>query len=155
LVDLKRISNHSPDGRWLAYSSNESGGRWEIYLRPSSGSGPVKQISFDGGYSPAWNPNGREIAFLSEADNRTQMMAVDFSSDPQPRIGRPHPLFVVDTGSVWVDCRVRCFDFAHDGEHFYAARPLKPSTDPIVTHINLIPNWFEELKAKVPAGGAK
>jgi len=49
----------------------------------------------------------------------------------------------------------RCLDVASDGQPSYAVEVLTPSLQPPVTQINLIQNWFEELKAKVPAGGAK
>jgi len=48
---------------------------------------------------------------------------------------------------------VRCYDVAPDGQRFYARQARNPPPPPVVTHINLIQNWFEELKAKVPASG--
>jgi hypothetical protein len=50
---------------------------------------------------------------------------------------------------------VRCYDVAPDGQRFYVMQQRTLPPPPPVTHINLILNWFEELKAKVPAGGAK
>ena len=50
---------------------------------------------------------------------------------------------------------MRCYDVAPDGQHFYAMQAQNPPPPPMVTHINLIQNWFEELKAKVPGGQAQ
>ena len=71
----------SPDGRWLAYVSNESG-RFEIYARPFSGPGGKWQISTEGGTEPVWARNGRELFYR----NGDKMMAVDVnqSRDPGP-----------------------------------------------------------------------
>jgi hypothetical protein len=83
------------------------------------------------------------------------MMAVGFAPGPPPRLGRPRPLF--DAGSpgaallLWCD-PIRCYDVAPDGQRFYA---LQSRTTPAgagrgVTHINLVENWLEEVKARVP-----
>jgi Tol biopolymer transport system component len=65
----------SPDGRWLAYVSNESG-RYEIYVQPYPGPGGKMQISTDGGTEPVWNPNGRELFYRSG----NKMMVADIVS---------------------------------------------------------------------------
>jgi Tol biopolymer transport system component len=57
----------SPDGRWLAYGSNDSG-RFEVYVQPYPGPGPRLQVSLEGGSSPAWNPAGGELFFVSAPD---------------------------------------------------------------------------------------
>jgi hypothetical protein len=70
-----------------------------------------------------------------------------------PRIGRPRPLFEFDNRDLGLSCTpVRCCGVAPDGQRFYATLLLAPPPQPPVTHINLITNWFEELKAKVPTG---
>ena len=67
----------SPDGRWLAYISDESG-RYEIYVQPYPGPGGKWQISTEGGTEPVWNPNGRELFYRSG----DKMMAVDITTQP-------------------------------------------------------------------------
>jgi hypothetical protein len=160
----------SPDGRWLAYASNVLG-RFEVSVQPYPGPGATVPVSMEGGRSPAWNRNGRELFFLSPLDpagaGTQRMMAVDFApgSPPRfgaapgglsavegPRIGRPRTLFEFDGYNLIFDCfPTRCFDVASDGQRFYAVQARTPSPPPVVTHINLIQNWFEELKVKVPA----
>jgi len=164
----------SPDGRWLAYASDVSG-RFEVYVRPYPGPGSTVSVSAEGGRSPAWNRNGRELFFVSLFDpagaGTQRMMAVDFApgSPPPlgsargglnavegPRIGRPRTLFESDWRDLTFDCfPSRCYDVAPDGQRFYATQRAAPRPASVVTHINLILNWFEELKAKVPGGQGK
>jgi serine/threonine-protein kinase len=150
----------SPDGRWLAYASNASAsGRFEVYVQPYPGPGRTEQVSVDGGRGPAWHASGRELFFVTDSDatGRGWMMAADFAAGSPPRIGRPHRLFEFSNGDLALDCfPTRCFDVAPDGQRFYAvANAATTAPLPVTTHINLILNWFDELKAKVPAGGAK
>jgi serine/threonine-protein kinase len=141
----------SPNGDWLAYGSNEFG-RPEIYVRPYPGPGTARQVSFDGGQSPAWNPARKEELFFLSAPNQAggrKMMSVELDAQANP--SRPTPLFDFDPNVLRISCSpMRCFDVAPDGQHFYAVQQGTPPRAPVVTHINLIPNWFEELKANVP-----
>ena len=143
----------SPDGRWLAYGSNASR-QDEVYVRPYPGPGPEVRVSLSGGESPAWHPNGKELFFLGPGSsaNRRSMMSVGFEAGAPPAIGRPKTLFDFDPADLLLACYpLRCYDVAPDGQKFYGlqSRPVPPL--PPVTHISLIQNWFEELKAKVPA----
>ena len=144
----------SPDGRWLAYGSDASG-RNEVYVRPYPGPGTTELVSLEGGDNPAWHPSGHELFFLSLPDpaGKRRMMAVEFMPGSPPRIGRPRPLFSFDNRETALRCiPVRCYDVAPDGQRFYATGAQAPPPPPVVTHINLIESWFEELKAKVPGG---
>jgi Tol biopolymer transport system component len=78
----------SPDGRWLAYISDESG-RFETYLQPYPGPGGKRKISTDGGTEPVWNRNGKELFYRS----RNKMMAVDIATRPSFVASKPHMLF--------------------------------------------------------------
>jgi serine/threonine-protein kinase len=150
----ERWPEFSPDGRWLAYGSDASG-RFEVYVRPYPGPGPAEPVSIDGGWSPAWAPTGRELFFVSlpDPEGKRRLMAVEFAPGSPPRIGRPRALFAFDSRDLRLACTpVRCYDVAADGERFYATQAQAPPPAPVVTHISLILNWLEELKAKVPAG---
>ena len=74
----------------------------------------------------------------------------------RPRVGPPRVLFESDGRTLSLDCSpVRCYDVSCDEQYLYMTRSrMPPSAPPVVAHINLITNWFEELKANVPAGGA-
>ena len=150
---LERWPAFSPDGRWLAYGSNVTG-RFEVYVRPYPGPGAPEQVSVNGGSNPAWNPNGRELFFLAPRQpGRGAMTSVEFEGESRPVIGQFKTLFEIDPAVLRVGCSPnRCYDVAPDGQHFYATRSRPATPVATVTHINLIQNWFEELKAKVPAG---
>jgi len=85
----ERFPAFSPDSRWIAYQSNESGAM-NVYVRPSDGSSGIKwQISSDGGTEPRWNPKGGEIFYRVG----TQMFAVTVTTDTAFTAGKPHLLF--------------------------------------------------------------
>ena len=78
----------SPDGRWMAYVSNESG-QFEVYLRPYPGPDRKKQVSTQGGTHPKWNRNGKELFY--RVGNK--MMVVDVSTSPDLTLSQPRVLF--------------------------------------------------------------
>jgi serine/threonine-protein kinase len=142
----------SRDGNRLAYVSNASG-RNEVYVRPLQEPGGPVQVSLDGGDSPAWNPAGGELFFVGRPDpaGMRSMMAVDVAAGSTPRPGRPRPLFQFDPRLLgFVMTPTRAYDVALDGSRFYAIRTEPAVARPPVGYVNLITNWFEELKAKVP-----
>jgi serine/threonine-protein kinase len=132
----------SPDGRWLAYISNESG-RYEIYVQPYPGPGGKWQISTEGGTEPVWNPNGRELFYRSG----DKMMAVDIATQPGFAAGKPRMLF--EGRYVLSPVQTDNYDVSPDGQRFLM---LKPTEQAALTQINVVLNWFEELKQKVPTG---
>ena len=79
----------SPDGRWLAYSSGESG-QFQVYIVPLSGEGGKFQISTDGGLHPKWHPSGERLFYISP---RIELMAVDVNLEGGIEIGVPERLF--------------------------------------------------------------
>jgi eukaryotic-like serine/threonine-protein kinase len=143
----------SPDGRWLAYASNESG-RFEVYVRPYPALDAVQQVSIDGGESPAWHPTGSELFFLAPEDSagKRWMMASTLESTSPLRFGRPRRFFQFDSREVRLRCVVsRCFDVAPSGSAFYAMRSVPQPPPPPVTHVSIVQNWVEQLKAKAPS----
>ncbi len=134
----------SPDGRWMAYVSNESG-HYEVYVQPYPGPGGKWQISTEGGTEPVWNRSGRELFFRSG----DKMMAVDIGTQPSLTVGKPHVLFAgayVPTPVTFPD-----YDVSPDGQRFLMLKPVE-SAAVAPTQINVVLNWFEELKQKVPTG---
>ena len=131
----------SPDGHWLAYVSNETG-REEIYV--TSFPQPTRRwtVSTEGGIGPVWARNGLEL-FYCEGE---RMMAVDFLTEPDFTPLKPEFLF---TGS-YVPCANvygRNYDVASDGRFIM----LKSVEESPPTQVNLIFNWIEELKRRVPS----
>jgi serine/threonine-protein kinase len=130
----------SRDGRWLAYVSSESGTN-EVYVRPFPGPGRRLQVSTDGGFEPVWSRNGREL-FYRRGD---AMMAATITTEPVPTAGSPRPLFkgtyaATDTGGAG-------YDVAMDGR-FLMVQPVEAPQP--ATSINLVLNWFDELKRTAP-----
>jgi len=134
----------SPDGRWLAYVSNESG-RDEVYVQPYPGPGGKWQISTEGGTEPVWNRNLREL-FYRCGD---KMMAVDIATQPSFAAGKPRMLFqgqYVPTAGTFP-----FYDVSPDGQRFLMLkRPEQAGGAPM--QINVVLNWFEELKRLAPTG---
>jgi Tol biopolymer transport system component len=133
----------SPDGHWLAYISDESG-RPEIYVKPYPGPGGKWQISTEGGNEPAWNRNGRELFFRSGS----KMMAVEVTTQPTFSAGKPKLLFEGQYVPVQAGLMSTAYDVSPDGQRFLM---IKANEQP-PAQINVVLNWFEELKQKVPTG---
>jgi Tol biopolymer transport system component len=130
----------SPDGRYLAYSSDESG-RVEIYVRPHPGPGGITQISNQGGNSPLWSRDGRELFYM----NNGKLMAVAVHTQPELMVDTPVVLF---QGTFSDDIGSE-YDIASDGKHFVMVRPPESAPSPQVL---VILNYFSELKRLAPSG---
>jgi hypothetical protein len=130
-------------------------GRYEVYVRPYPGPGSAEQVSIDGGQSPAWSPDGAQLYFVgpSNPEGFASMMVVDLDAGSALRVGRPRALFRFDPTRLQLACAaVRCYDLAPEGQGFYAVQSMENPRPPVVTHVNLIEHWFEELKSKVRVG---
>ena len=130
----------SPDGRWLAYVSHESG-RGEIYVQPFPGPGGKWQISTEGGQEPVWARSG-ELFYRSLGGQK--MMAVEITTEPVFSAGTPQLVF---EGSYQPSLgRIAMYDVTRDGQRFVMIEPRQGAEAPI----NVVLNWFEELKRLVP-----
>ena len=140
----------SPDGRWMVYVSNESGAN-EVYVQAFPGPGDRHQISSRGGNSnPMWAPNGRELFYTGrKVGENGPMMAVDVAQGAAFKAGTPHMLF---EGSWQVSAVVRSYDMTPDGQHFVMSRPGE-IPDQKVTKLNVVLNWFDELRKRAPRSG--
>ncbi|MGH9580101.1 MAG: TolB family protein, partial [Terriglobales bacterium] len=128
----------SPDGRWIAYTSDESG-QEEVYVQPYPGPGGKVQISTGGGGRAIWARGGREL-FYRAGD---KLMAVDVETQPAFRAGKPRLLFesrLIDSGHF--------YDPTPDARRFVAIQPGE-ETSPRQVHVVL--HWFEELKHRAAA----
>jgi Tol biopolymer transport system component/predicted Ser/Thr protein kinase len=125
----------SPDGKWVAYESNETG-RNEIYASPFPRPGGKSQVSTEGGTQPRWNRNGRELFFRSA----NKMIAVDVETGAAFRAGAPKMLFE----KVASD-----YDVAPDGKRFLMLKPSATAADS-TSELHVILNWFDDLRRRVP-----
>ncbi|MGH9254272.1 MAG: protein kinase domain-containing protein, partial [Vicinamibacterales bacterium] len=115
----ERFARLSPDGRWLAYTSDEPG-RVEVFVQPFPGPGGRTQISTDGGTEPVWSSNGRELFYI----NGDRMMAVDVTTTPVFKAGTPRLLF--EGRYIPSPNGVAAYDVSRDGQRFLRVQPLHP-----------------------------
>ena len=134
----------SPDGRWLAYASNDTN-RFEIYVQAFPTPGGKYQISTDGGCEPMWAKNGRELFYR----NGDRMMAVTIETKGDSlEAGTPKPLFerrfsvtTSSGGDAW-------YDVSPDGQRFLMLRPEETQT---TASIVMVQEWVNEPKRLAPA----
>ena len=139
--DNEQAPTFAPDGRRLAYVSNETGRR-EVYVQSFPDGGSKRQISTDGGSEPVWSADGRQIFYR----NGDTMMVVDIENDPVSVASRPRVLFEQRFATLPFFVGTRNYDVTADGERFLMIKDEAQSSGVI----NIVLNWFEELKARVP-----
>ncbi len=131
----ERAPTVSPDGKWLAYQSNESG-RPEIYITAFPAGGAKWQASSNGGITPKWRRDGKELFLLDPLDN---IVAVDVNASSNAvKLGVPHILFK----AVGIQRDFGPYDVTADGKKFLInSGNLKEGTEPLT----LVQNWPSEL----------
>jgi len=135
----------SPDGQWLAYTSDESG-QLEVYVRPFPAGRGKWLISTEGGWEPRWGRDGRELFFR----NGRKVMRAALKYGSSFIATRPEVLFERENAGQEMDPRGSPnYDVSPDGR-FLMIRP-KPS--PLSRQINFRLNWFEDLKHRIPEDG--
>ena len=138
----ERSAAFSPDVRWIAYVSDESG-RDEVYVMPAPPTtGPSFSVSVSGGREPIWSADGTEL-FYRRGD---QMISVPFTADEEFVPGEEEVLF---TGNFAVEAggRNQLYGVTPDGQRFIM---IAPQTE--AARVNVVLNWFEELNELVPVG---
>ena len=133
----------SPDGRWLAYTSNESGAN-EVYVRPFSRRQrrPLAGVERRGA-QPLWSPDGRELFFL----DGTRLVAVPVrASSTAFDTGDPRPLF--DASEFSIDIFHTSYEVLPDGRGFIFARPRETGRPAAQAALVQAENWFADVRAK-------
>jgi eukaryotic-like serine/threonine-protein kinase len=130
----------SPDGRWMLYVSTESG-RMEVYVRPYPGLDRKWQVSTQGGTHARWTDNGREIVYR----NGDKMMSVVVSAARALHLSQPRVLFERQY-AFGPATTTPNYDVSPDGQRFVMVKDESGSGG-----LNVVLNWSEELKARVPA----
>ncbi len=142
----------SPDGRWLAYSSDESGNS-EVYVRPFSGPGGKWQISTGGGLLPRWSRSSKEF-FYRTTDSKIMVATYTASGDS----------FHADKPQLWSPGQFTSrggasnFDVHRDGKRFVVLKDSAVLKDSVageakaVNKVNFILNFFDEIRHKVTPG---
>ena len=129
----------SPDGRWLAFTSDESG-REEVYVQPFPGPGPKVPISSEGGIYPVWGKTGQELFYRSG----DAMVVAQITTEPQFAGRRPEVLFEAP------DLEPTHYDVTQDGQRFLMLQQIRQEPVSPPTQLDVVLNWFEELKERVP-----
>ena len=131
------VGKLSPDGRFVAYSSNHSG-QPEVYIRSFPDGGGRQRVSLNGGAQPRWSKDGKELFYVAGS----YLMAVPVSTSSKLIVGNPKPLFssrglpMSRTGSL-------NYDVTSDGQRFVVTEPLAADTKRV---IHVVQNWFTEFK---------
>jgi dipeptidyl aminopeptidase/acylaminoacyl peptidase len=134
----EREGQFSPDGHWVAYSSNESA-RWQVYVAPFPGPGSRYQISTDGGQQPRWRRDGKELFFLSPDK---KLMTVSVKAGATFEFGEPTVLFQTRAREALSSEEVFTYDVSPDGQRFLINESLQQANPPPV---NIVLNWTSEL----------
>ena len=128
----------SPDGRWVAYVSQETGAP-EVYVQPFPGPGGKERVSTQTGVSPRWARNGRQL-YYRVVTGDPAIMGVDVQTTPQLRLGLPKSVVKGVFGTT--------LDVTPDGKRFLVE--LTQATEAGGRRMIGVDNWFQELKRRVP-----
>jgi eukaryotic-like serine/threonine-protein kinase len=142
----------SPDGKWLAYHSNESG-EFQVYVRPFPDvQGGRKQISTSGGTRPAWSRDGRELFYLDKDGLLTSVKVLPAEGT---EFAATQPVKILNTkyylGASLLGLDLRAYDVAPDGRFLMIKDLRDPSAAAPLASMVVVLNWGEELKARLPA----
>jgi serine/threonine-protein kinase len=148
-------SSFSPDGSWIAFHSDlggETGGQIYVLPFPATGVKPL-QITQEGGVQPLWSRDGSELFYRSPLPNRPAivgaLIGVDVRTEAAFEWGAEQPLPIA---KFWAVEDHRDYDITPDGKRFMVIIPSTPvdSSESTRPQINIVLNWFEELKRMVP-----
>lgn len=142
----------SPDGRWVAYTSNEtgSGGDNNVYVQPFPATGTKYQISKAGenGHHPLWSPDGKELFYVPQVG---RFVAVTVTT--QPSFAVTNPVSVPRAFPTANPVTPRTFDITPGGKFVGVVTAGQAQAGaPQSAQVQVVLNWFEELKARAPAG---
>jgi serine/threonine-protein kinase len=144
----QRDGEISPDGRWLAYQSNESG-QSEIYVRPFPDVGRGHwQVSISGGTQPAWSRTGRELYYVTSDQYLAEVIVQ--SAD---RFAPSKPATVLDVRQFFVRSPGRSYDISLDGQRFLMIRDSAVSG--VQAQLVIVEHWFNELQSQITTVGRR
>jgi Tol biopolymer transport system component len=133
----------SPDGRYVAYVSNESG-RGEVYVQPFPEGGRKVTVSSNGGAKVRWSPDGKELFYIEGETLVAVSVSTegDFSADEATRLFEHPSLRLGELGNF------AHYDVSADGQRFILPEPAGEGADAPEPSIHVVENWFEEFRAR-------
>jgi len=139
----------SPNGEWLAYGAGSTGPEADIYVEPFPPTGARHRISHDRGLYPLWSPEGSELFYRPNVGRGVTLRSVDIVTEPAFAFSNEQTLSVEGFNVVQ---GYRDYDMSPDGERLLMVFPAEQpdSGEPARPQINIVLNWFEELKERVP-----
>ena len=136
-----RNAQFSPDGRWMAYASNETGS-WEIYVSPFPSANGKWQISSAGGHEPRWRRDGKELFYVSAEG---KMMAVAVTAGASFAAGSPVALFQIHQRQPVSSTDVFSYDVSGDGQRFLVNTKVDEAN---AAPLSVLLNWVSEMEKK-------
>jgi len=137
-ANTEAVPRFSPDGRFVAYISHESGSP-EVYVRSfPDGTAGKWQVSVNGGRQPRWRSDGKELYYVEN----TALMAVAVSTEPEFTLGQPQILF--ESADLVGGPEAVQYDVSADGQRFVTVMPVEGETTPPT--IRIVENWYEEFR---------
>ena len=132
-----KSARFSPDGKWVAYASNENG-RWEIYVTSFPEAHGKWQVSNTGGDQPRWRADGKELFYLS---GDSKIMAVSVKTGSNFDAGTPTALFQANPREMFATSELFSYDVSNDGQRFLVNAQLKTAMTPM----SVVLNWAAKL----------
>jgi Tol biopolymer transport system component len=132
----------SPDGRWIAYDSDESGGP-EVYAEAFPEGGKRQQLSANGGREPLWSGDGRQLFYRNDSG----LMRVNVTSGTVLSAGAPTEFLKDDHFRYGPNPGPPAWALAPDGQHFYFLQEVEQA--PVPQHITVVLGWVDELKERL------
>lgn len=140
-------STFSPDGKWLAYQ--QLGLVNTVYVQPFPPTGAKYEITSTVSGVPSWSHDGKQLFYLVPQAGLYQLWAIDIQTQPAFVIGKSMPLSIEE---IIQGGGSRSYDIAPDGKQFIVLMPPERAagSQPVSQQINVVLNWFEDLKQRVP-----
>ena len=129
----------SPDGRWVAYTSNKSG-KFEVYIRPFPKAGGEWKVSTSGGSRAVWRRDGKELYYIAPD---SALMAAPVETGEELKVGAAQPLFPTRLATGFGSLLSRNYDVSADGQRFLVANLTEQAAAPRLT---VITNWLKALQ---------
>jgi len=139
---IERNTALSPDGRWAAYASSETGD-FQVYIRAFPGPGPRRAVTVSGGDTPVWSPDGKRIIYINGAHVEEASVVLE------PEFGVSRRRLFPHRAAVLSDWR-RDWDLSADGTRFLVIRDLAKEEEELQPRIIVVHNWAAEVRRRMP-----